>query len=147
MTSHNNGKNHQAFLTNLKNGSQLTLHAFQGEKIPNSVSVISHTSTTTSSTAVPLIVQFQVFLLMRVLPEAEIVWSAFTANLHLSLHNAALAAELFPKMFPEIFSKMQLGKDKLVYSVTYGLGLYFINQIAKEARSSEFFAISLLMKI
>ena len=47
----------------------------------------------------------------------------------------------------EIARKFQMKKDKLSYSITYGLGPYFQNQLADQVRKCELFAVSFVKSL
>lgn len=76
--------------------------------------------------------------------KAEILWAlqyVFKQSYARSFNDSS---ELFPLMFPDsdIAKKFQMKKDKLGYVITYGLGPYFQNQLAKIIRECDIYAVS-----
>lgn len=85
------------------------------------------------------------FLLSDSVTTAEILWAAYCVSTHTSTRSGEKAVNLFPKMFPDstIAPKIKMHKDKIAYSVTYGLGPYFGNVAASNVRRSPIFALSI----
>uniref|UniRef100_L7LUU9 Uncharacterized protein n=1 Tax=Rhipicephalus pulchellus TaxID=72859 RepID=L7LUU9_RHIPC len=59
------------------------------------------------------------------------MWCLNTIMTHASLRSAAASAALFPLMFPtcEVAAKVQLGKDKVGYTICHGIAPYFHNML------------------
>lgn len=85
------------------------------------------------------------FLLSDSVTEAEVMWAAYCVSTHTSTRSGEKAINIFPKMFPDsnIAPKIKMHKDKIAYSVTYGLGPYFANVTANNVRRSPIFALSI----
>lgn len=85
------------------------------------------------------------FLVTESVTKAEILWASYCVLTNTTTRSGAKATDLFPIMFPDsvIASKMQLQKDKISYSVTYGLGPYCSNLVATSARKSPLYALSI----
>lgn len=79
------------------------------------------------------------------LTKTEVLWAAFCVSTHTSTRSGEKAIDLFPLMFPDssVASKLKMHKDKISYSVTYGLGPYFSNLTASKVRRSPIFALSI----
>ncbi|KAG0441886.1 hypothetical protein HPB47_015822, partial [Ixodes persulcatus] len=71
------------------------------------------------------------FLLKSVVTKAEIIWCFNLVAIHGSLRSTAASASLFPLMFPacEVAAKLQLGKDKVGYTICHGIAPYFRNKL------------------
>lgn len=69
--------------------------------------------------------------------EAEIVWCLHTVMHHHSLRSSEDAVHLFQMMFPtcDIAANMRLGKDKIAYSIVYGLGFFFKSKVLQMIRT------------
>lgn len=95
------------------------------------------------STVVPS--RISSYLVSDAITKAEILWACNCVSSHSSTRSGGIAVDLFPIMFPDshIASKMKLQKDKIAYSVTYGLGPYFSNVIYANALKSPFYALSI----
>ncbi|KAJ8678278.1 hypothetical protein QAD02_014065 [Eretmocerus hayati] len=76
--------------------------------------------------------------------DAEILWTLDYVSNKLSVRSASNSAKLFPRMFPDsqIAQKFQMQKDKLSYSVSFGLGPYFRDELIGFVRGCDFFAAS-----
>ena len=75
---------------------------------------------------------------------AEIIFSFCHVSKQGSLRCFSEISDCFPIMFKdsEIAKKFKMHKDKLSYSITYGLGPYFQKVTANEVRNCDYFAIS-----
>lgn len=71
------------------------------------------------------------FLVKKCVMKAEVAWCLNTIVTHGSFRSAAASAALFPIMFPtcDVAKKLQLGKDKVGYTICYGIALYFRNRL------------------
>ncbi|KAJ8671995.1 hypothetical protein QAD02_003254 [Eretmocerus hayati] len=76
--------------------------------------------------------------------DAEIYWALDHVSNKSSLRSACNSSKLFPKMFKdsEIAKKFQMVKDKLSYSVTFGLGPYFRDELLEIVRLVDFLNVS-----
>ncbi|KAE8740587.1 hypothetical protein FOCC_FOCC013887 [Frankliniella occidentalis] len=70
---------------------------------------------------------------------ADIIWCLHCVVNHSSASAGGKAVDLFPLMFPDsgIAARMQLGRLKIGYSVTYGLAPYFHDKVVQEIRESK----------
>jgi hypothetical protein len=68
--------------------------------------------------------------------KAEIIWALNKVLCHLSDRSSSDSCDLFPLMFPDsvIAQKFAMQKDKIAYVITYGLGPYFQNKLARELK-------------
>lgn len=75
---------------------------------------------------------------------AEILYSLCQIRKHASLRCFSELSDCFPIMFSDsgIAKKFRMHKDKLSYSITYGLGPYFQSELARTIRMTDYFAIS-----
>ncbi|KAJ8676879.1 hypothetical protein QAD02_012666 [Eretmocerus hayati] len=76
--------------------------------------------------------------------DAEILWTLDHVSNKSSVRSASNSAKLFPRMFPDsqIAQKFQMQKDKLSYSVSFGLGPNFRDELISFFRGCDFFAAS-----
>lgn len=150
IKSHERGLKHSQIDKNIKLGKQLTLHSFSGKPADTTnISNDNYNNTTarlqtaseprSSSTSISKI------SITDSVTKAEILWSAFCVSTHISNRSGGLASDLFSLMFTDscVAQKMKLHKDKVAYSITYGLGPHFSNLVAESARLSPFFALSI----
>ncbi|KAH8020386.1 hypothetical protein HPB51_001019 [Rhipicephalus microplus] len=77
------------------------------------------------------------FLVKKCVTKAEVVWCLNTIATHRSFRSAAASAALFPIMFPtyDVAKKLQLGKDKVGYTICYGIAPYFRNRLLSKLHS------------
>lgn len=75
---------------------------------------------------------------------AEIYWSISRVINHSSTRSAEKDTELFPLMFPdsEIASQMSMKKDKIAYTVTYGLGPHFQRELLDVIQKKKILTLS-----
>ena len=75
---------------------------------------------------------------------AEILYALCQVKKQASLRCFSELSDIFPLMFidSEIAKKMKMHKDKLSYSITYGLGPYFQCELASDVRKSEFYSVA-----
>ena len=75
--------------------------------------------------------------------KAEIWWSLFSVQHHISLRSAGIAYKMFPKMFPDsvIASRMELGKTKISYNIVHGLAPYFHDIVVKDVNDTDCFVV------
>ncbi|KAJ8677964.1 hypothetical protein QAD02_014195 [Eretmocerus hayati] len=76
--------------------------------------------------------------------DAEIYWALDHVSNKSSVRSACKSSDLFPKMFKDsqIAQKFQMQKDKLSYSITYGLGPYFRNELVEFLRLLDVFNVA-----
>ncbi|XP_041775449.1 uncharacterized protein LOC121595491 [Anopheles merus] len=74
------------------------------------------------------------FMLNEQVTSAEIVWALETIATHNSYRSAGANTNLFKTMFPDsqIAAKLEMGRTKLAYLITFGLAPYFTNEIFKQ---------------
>ncbi|CAN7990687.1 unnamed protein product [Ixodes hexagonus] len=145
ITSHVEGKKHQAAMKSLQSISQAPIVSFfktatnvdlpsttaMGVLSGGSASACSAPAmcptTATEALSPPVKTSLSSFLLNNEVTKAEIMWCSNTIMTHGSFRSAAASASLFSLMFPtcEIATKMQLGKDKVGYTISHGIGPYF----------------------
>ena len=84
------------------------------------------------------------FLVKDSTTKAEILWCLQVVANHTSLRTGASGANVFARMFPdsEIAKSMQLGKDKIKYNITYGLSVYFADELERLVSKSQFYSVS-----
>nr|CAD7426049.1 unnamed protein product [Timema monikensis] len=75
--------------------------------------------------------------------ECETLWCIQTTVYHNSLRNAESSVRLFKRMFRDssTATDMRLGKDKISYSIVYGLAPYFKNKLVSAVKKCEFFVV------
>lgn len=71
------------------------------------------------------------YLLNDKVTKAEVLWVLQTVFTHASLRGAGSDVLLFKEMFSdsEIAAKMEMGRTKIAYTISYGLAPFFLNQI------------------
>lgn len=76
--------------------------------------------------------------------KAEILWCLNVVWNHASLRTAAKSVSLFPTMFSDslIAKSMQLQKDKVSYTICFGLAPYFEKKLAQHLKELPFVAVS-----
>lgn len=76
--------------------------------------------------------------------KAGIMWCLNTITTHGSFRSAAASASLFPLMFPmcETARKMQLGKDKVGYTICHGIGPYFQEKLLASLSSVPYLVVA-----
>ncbi|KAH8038463.1 hypothetical protein HPB51_001636 [Rhipicephalus microplus] len=77
------------------------------------------------------------FLVKKCVTKAEVVWCLNTIATHGSFRSAAASVALFPIMFPtcDVAKKLQLGKDKVGYTICYGIAPHFRNRLLSKLHS------------
>lgn len=75
---------------------------------------------------------------------AEILFALCQVHKYASLRCFSDLSNCFPIMFSDsnIAKKFKMHKDKLSYSITYGLGPFFQKDLARQIRESEFYTVS-----
>lgn len=68
----------------------------------------------------------------------------FVVMTHMSLRTAANAVKLFPRMFPDsnVARNIQLNKDKVSYTICFGLTPFFQDKLLNYLRQLRFFTVS-----
>ncbi|XP_075735012.1 uncharacterized protein LOC142776049 [Rhipicephalus microplus] len=134
VSSHASSKKHIAALNFLKSASQPKILSFF--KSPTDASPSSSAGSAPAATEVPVTtapVQVSVggFLFKNNVTKAEIIWCLNTITTHGFFRSVAASAALFPLMFPtsEVAAKVQLGKDKVGYTIFHGIAPYFRNML------------------
>ncbi|XP_040067150.1 uncharacterized protein LOC120840620 [Ixodes scapularis] len=140
ISSHISSKKHQAATKLLQSGSQTNVLSFFTTNVASSPSTSTNVSFRmgTDATSAPVTLPVVAptgksstvgtgFVLKDDVTKAEIMWCLNVIMTQGSFRSAAASAALFPLMFPasEIARKMQLGKDKVGYTVCHGLAPYF----------------------
>ena len=66
--------------------------------------------------------------------KAEILWCLESINTHASLRTASHGIDIMKLMFPNVeeLQNIKLGKDKIGYSLVYGLAPYFKMELKRE---------------
>lgn len=84
------------------------------------------------------------FLMKSAVTKAEIIWCLNAVAIHGSLRSTAASASLFPLMFPgcEVAEKLQLGKDKVGYTICHGIAPYFRKKLLSSLASVPFLVVS-----
>lgn len=74
---------------------------------------------------------------------AEILWIIHTTNENQSFYSSKNIQPLFETMFPDsnIAKKIELGANKISYSLTFGLGPYFHENLVLEIKKSDSFYV------
>ncbi|KAH8010003.1 hypothetical protein HPB51_024353 [Rhipicephalus microplus] len=98
---------------------------------PSSSAGSAPATTEVAVTTAPVQVSVGGFLFKNNVTKAEIFWCLNTIMTHRSFRSAAASAALFPLMFPtfEVAAKVQLGKDKVGYTICHGIAPYFRNML------------------
>ncbi|XP_040359009.2 uncharacterized protein LOC120844468 [Ixodes scapularis] len=98
-----------------------------------------------AATAPPPNVSVGGFLFKTNVTKAEIIWCMNSIMIHGSFRSTAASAALFPLMFPgcEVASKMQLGKDKVGYTICHGIAPYFPRQLLSSLSSVPYAVVAL----
>ena len=75
----------------------------------------------------------QNFVLKKEVTRAEIYWCLQAVMTHCSLRNSEDDCKLMKLLFPDskIADKIALGKTKISYATTYGIGPYFQTELQK----------------
>ena len=75
--------------------------------------------------------------------KAEILWTMKCIEKHLSFRDNEHIPELFKHMFwdSNIARQYSLGKTKMAYLITFGLGPYFKDMMLKNIKQSDFFMV------
>lgn len=73
------------------------------------------------------------FIVPASISKAEIYWCIWSVMSHTHSRAAASACEMFTVMFPECdtANNMSLGRDKIGYSITFGMAPYFSRELRK----------------
>lgn len=74
---------------------------------------------------------------------AEIMWCLHSIATHKSLRSSEKDVKVFPIMFPdsEIVKGMQLGRDKMAYTILFGIAPYFKQCLMEELLDSDHYVI------
>ncbi|XP_046393340.1 uncharacterized protein LOC124161149 isoform X1 [Ischnura elegans] len=75
--------------------------------------------------------------------KAEILWCIYCVTSHTSLSSGGKAVQLFPTMFPDsmIAAKMELGRNKIAYSLVHGLAPHFHDVITSKLTKLDFVVV------
>lgn len=162
VNSHANGKKHrdrvQAKLQSTQYFSNLKVNSSQIEKQPslqlserlfsdntNTENIksldVSETKNTVKS---PTNQKMTSYVVKDDVIRAEILWTLQYIYKHSSARSASDSTHLFPLMFPDstIAKKLQLGRTKLGYAVTHGLGPFFQDELSNAVRQCQIYNIS-----
>ncbi|KAH6944218.1 hypothetical protein HPB50_002348 [Hyalomma asiaticum] len=134
VSSHASSKKHIAALNFLKSASQPKLLSFfksPTDASPSSSAGSAPAATEVAVTTAPVQVSVGGFLFKNNVTKAEIIWCLTTIMTHGSFRSVAASAALFPLMFPtsEVAAKVQLGKDKVGYTICHGIAPYFCTML------------------
>ena len=161
VQKHAKGKKHQELLRSAVSHKQ-TILSF-GNTIPtetssvvistSAVSIQSGPSVLPSKLSVPIETDFPhqrsdgkvtAYLVQDEVTKAEILWALNKVMTHSSDRSSGSTSDLFPLMFPDsiIAQKFKMHKDKLGYTVSFGLGLHFQSNLVQEVNKCEFFCVS-----
>uniref|UniRef100_A0A1B6KAK6 BED-type domain-containing protein n=2 Tax=Graphocephala atropunctata TaxID=36148 RepID=A0A1B6KAK6_9HEMI len=85
----------------------------------------------------------QTLLLNENVTKAEILWSIQSVMTHSSLRTAGRNVSLFSVMFPDsdIAKKMKLQKDKVGYTLAFGIAPFFNKLLIEKLSSSDFITV------
>ncbi|KAH8038180.1 hypothetical protein HPB51_024711 [Rhipicephalus microplus] len=134
VSSHASSKKHIAALNFLKSASQpkpLSFFKSPTDASPSSSAGSAPAATEVAVTTAPVQVSVGGFLFKNNVTKAEIFWCLNTIMAHGSFRSAVASAALFPLMFltSEVAAKVQLGKDKVGYTIRHGIASYFCNML------------------
>ncbi|KAH8022458.1 hypothetical protein HPB51_024557 [Rhipicephalus microplus] len=153
VSSHAVSKKHPTAVSIVRSASQTNIRAFfgAGPNLPCSMTATTtsecvSTVPSTSAESVPAKpvavapdgkASLNGFLVKKCVTKAEVVWCLNTIVTHGSFRSAAASAALFPIMFPtcDVAKKLQLGKDKVGYTICYGIAPYFRNRLLSKLHS------------
>ncbi|KAH8027889.1 hypothetical protein HPB51_011119 [Rhipicephalus microplus] len=153
VSSHAVSKKHLTAVSIVQSASQTNIRAFfgAGPNLPCSMTATTtsecvSTVPSTSAESVPAKpvavapdgkASLNGFLVKKCVTKAEVVWCLNTIATHGSFCSAAASAALFPIMFPtcDVAKKLQLGKDKVGYTICYGIAPYFRNRLLSKLHS------------
>lgn len=153
VSSHAVSKKHLTAVSIVQSASQTNIRAFfgAGPNLPCSMTATTtsecvSTVPSTSAESVPAKpvavapdgkASLNGFLVKKCVTKAEVVWCLNTIATHGSFRSAAASAALFPIMFPtcDVAKKLQLGKDKVGYTICYGIAPYFRNRLLSKLHS------------
>ncbi|KAH6933564.1 hypothetical protein HPB50_016336 [Hyalomma asiaticum] len=146
VSSHASSKKHIAALNLLKSASQPKLLSFfksPTDASPSSSAGSAAAATEVAVTTAPVQVPVGGFLLKNNVTKAEIIWCLNTIMTHGSFRSAAASSALFPLTFPtsEVAAKVQLGKDKVGYTICHGIAPYFHNMFLSSLVSVPYLAV------
>lgn len=156
LVQHASGKLHCAKEIPLSNRTQQTLSFVNEPKIlindvsdNNTVNVTENSvSNENSNLSMPSSSEtssLKCFVQSVEVIKAEILWALSRVKCHNSSRSAEFEGNLFPTMFPDsmIVKKFAIKKDKLSYIITYGLALYYQNELVKGVLNASCYAISI----
>lgn len=151
IKTHAKGMKHKSLLNSLINGSQTTFSFQSGkstineDKTPAAETTVINAENNSLPTNSQPNDLMKKYLLNEQVTKAEILWALNTILTHISSRSGGDASDLFKMMFPDsiIADKFKMHKDKLAYTVTYGLGPYFQDQLINELGKCDFFCLSL----
>lgn len=83
------------------------------------------------------------FVIRDDVTKPEILWCLETVMTHKSLRTAEKDIKVLKKMCKDcpIISKMELGKDKIAYTIIYGIAPFYKDELQKSLNNSEFFSV------
>lgn len=83
------------------------------------------------------------FLLKEEVTKAEILWCIETVMTHKSLRTAEKDIDTLKKMCSDsqVVTKIQLKKDKIAYTIMYGIAVFFNDALRQNLNSCEFFTV------
>jgi hypothetical protein len=149
LKTHAKGKKHSDLANGLLTGQQKTLSfASKPASDPSYPVAVPSTSAGSSASEVKIVPEerhLHKFLVKENVMRAEIIWAMYRVLSQSSDRSSAKACNLFSYMFPDslIAEKFAMQKDKLAYSITYGLGPYFQEKLCSEVSKRQFFCIGM----
>lgn len=140
VSSHASSKKHLGAMKLLPNSTQACLPSFftrPANVLAATTSGAACASVKQAATAPPPNVSVGGFLFKTNVTRAEIIWCMNSIMTHGSFRSTAASAALFPLMFQgcEVASNMQLGKDKVGYTICHGIAPYFRRQLLSSLSS------------
>ncbi|XP_049518510.1 uncharacterized protein LOC125943340 [Dermacentor silvarum] len=107
-------------------------------------SALPSSSSTTATDSQPERATKDIFQRDTEVIKAEVMWCLNAVMTHTSLRAAAASASLFPLMFPSSATakKMQLGKDKVGYTIVHGLAPFFRESLVSEVSQASHLVVA-----
>ncbi|XP_075556329.1 uncharacterized protein LOC142588454 [Dermacentor variabilis] len=152
VSSHAASVKHKNAMKALESGSQTRVFSFfkpSSAALSTAMTVDERAkradpSSMPPATSAPAQITVRGFLLKKDVAKAEIVWCMNAVMTHASLRCVASSAALFPLMFQscEIAKKMQLGKDKVGYTICHGIAPFFRKKLLSALSEVPYIAVA-----